>query len=464
MNFQTPSFFLLLIPLIVFIALQIRRRYKLTFRSLLVPAALTLLIVALTNPYWKYAPQPQIVKGVDLILVVDVSQSMFCEDGSPRRIDQAKNFIRAMLPRFAGSSAGLIYFAKDAQIGIPMTPDLTSIQVFLDSIVPRMTNKPGTSSGEIHKVLEDLLKMDSGTARKQKLVLLFSDGEFQDDPSPLAKLIASRPDTTLMTFLCGSKKSPVPEYNLSGNHSGAFSTPDLKSLQSAAAAANGTSFDLTRTTSIALEKDLLARAHDIEVQGKPTPFYQPYPFIAAALFFLLLYQITPAFGQIRKIVRTRNVFAARVVGSIIIAVLTIGMSSQDPNAEFREALKEMSQKKYEPALKRLETLKLEGASEEVDIAIGNIYFAQSQFDKAINAYSSALLQNPMNPRARWNWEVTLKKKQSPSPPPDTPPPSGQAPNNVPEETKSLLKYFDQQESDLMKQNNTKKTGPEEFQW
>jgi hypothetical protein len=464
MNFQTPSFFLLLIPLIIALGLQIHRQRKTTFRSLLVPASLVLLIVALTNPYWKFAPQPQIVKGVDLILVVDVSQSMFCEDGTPRRIDQARNFIRSMLPRFAGSSAGLIYFAKDAQIGIPMTPDLTSIQVFLDSIVPRMTTKAGTSSGEIHNVLEDLLKMDSGTARKQKLVLLFSDGEFQDDPSRLVRLISSRPDTTLMTFLCGSKKSPVPEYTLSGNHAGAFSTPNPKTLQSAAGAANGTSFDLSRTTSITLEKDLLARAHDIEIQGKPTPYYQPYPFIAAALFLLFLYQITPAFGQLRKIVEARSIFAARVASSIIIAVLTIGMSSKDPGAEFREALKEMSQKRYEPALKRLELLKQEGASEEVDIAMGNIYFAQNQLDKAINAYSSALLQNPMNPRARWNWEVVLKKKQNPSPPPDTPPPSGQAPNEVPGETKSLLKYFDQQESDLMKQNNTKKTGPEEFEW
>lgn len=464
MKFQTPIFFLLFIPLIVAVALQIRRHKKATFRSLLVPVALGLLIIALTNPYWKFAPQPQIVRGVDLILIVDVSQSMFCEDGAPRRIDQARNFIRGMLPRFAGSSAGLIYFAKDAQIGIPMTPDLTAIQVFLDSIVPRMTTKPGTSAREIHNVLGDLLKMDSGTARKQKLVLLFSDGEFQDDPSALVKLIASRPDTTLMTFLCGSKKSPVPEYTLSGNHSGAFSTPDPKRMQSAAAAANGASFDLSRTTSIALEKDLLARAHDIEIQGKPTPYYQPYPFIAAALFLLFLYQITPAFEQIRKIIGARHAVAARVIGSIIIAVLSIGMTSQDSDKEFREALKEMSQKKYEPAMRRLEAMKLQGASEEVDIAIGNIYFAQNQLDKAIAAYRTALLQNPMNPRARWNWEIVLKKKQNPSPPPDVPPPSGQAPNEVPEETKSLLKYFDQQESDLMKQNNEKKSGPEEFEW
>ncbi len=464
MNFQTPIFFILIIPLIIAIFLQIRRHRKVSFRSLLVPAALGLLIVALTNPYWKFAPQPQIVRGVDVILIVDVSQSMFCEDGAPRRIDQARNFIRGMLPRFAGSSAGLIYFAKDAQIGIPMTPDLTAIQVFLDSIVPRMTTKPGTSARELHNVLEDLLKMDGGTARKQKLVLLFSDGEFQDNPSALVSLIASRPDTSLMTFLCGNKKSPVPEFSLSGNHPGAFSTPDPKRLQSAASAANGAYFDLSRSTSIALEKDLLARAHDIEIQGKPTPDYQPYPFIASALLLLLLYQITPAFDQIRRIVGTRRRVPAQVIGSIIIAVLTIGMTSTDPNAEFREALKETSAKKYEPAMRRLEALKLEGASEEVDIAIGNIYFAQNQFDKAIGAYRRALLQNPMNPRARWNWEVVLKKKQNPSPPPDVLPPSGQAPNEVPEETKSLLKYFDQQESDLMKQNNTKKSGPEEFEW
>src|SRR6185503_4146987 len=122
----------------------------------------------------------------------------------------------------------------------------------------------------------------------------------------------------------------------------AFSTPDPKRLQSAASSANGAYFDLSRTTSIALEKDLLARAHDIEIQGKPTPDYQPYPFIAAALFLLVLYQVTPAFGQIRRIVGTRRRIAAQVVGSIIIAVLTIGMTSKDLNAEFREALKDMS--------------------------------------------------------------------------------------------------------------------------
>jgi Ca-activated chloride channel homolog len=462
MNFQTPIFFLLFIPLLVAVILQIRRQRKATFRGMLVPVALGLLIVALTNPYWKFAPQPQIVKGIDLILIVDVSQSMFCEDGSPRRIDQARNFIRGMLPRFAGSSAALIYFAKDAQIGIPMTPDLSAIQIFLDSIVPQMTTKPGTSAREIHKVLEDLLRMDSGNARKQKLVLLFSDGEFQDDPSALAKLVASRPDTSLMTFMCGNKQSPVPEYNLSGNHPGAFSTPDPVRLQSAAKSANGASFDLSRTTSVALERDLVARAHDIEIQGKPTPDYQPYPFIAAALLLLFLYQFTPVFGQIRKILSARHAVPVHVI--LLITALTIGMTSQDPGAEFRQALKEMSQKKYDQAMRRLEALKLKGASEEVDVAIGNIYFAQNQFDKAIGAYRTALQQNPMNPRARWNWEVVLKKKQSPTPPPDEPPRSGQAPNEVPEETKSLLKYFDQQESELMKQNNTKKTGPEEFEW
>ncbi len=450
---------MLLLPVAGVVLFQIRKQKSSRGRILIVAIALAFLILALANPYWKFAPQPQIVKGVDLILIVDVSQSMFCEDGSPRRIDQARNFIRGMLPRFAGSSAGLIYFAKDAQVGIPMTPDLSAIQVFLDSITPRMTSKPGTASSEIHIVLEGLLKADIGSARKQKLILLFSDGEFQDDPSRMAKFVASRPDTTLMTFLCGSKKSPVPEYDLSGSHPGAFSTPDSKRLQTAAAATGGSLYDLSRTTAIALENELLNRAHDIEVQGKPSPDYQPYPFAAAALFLLLAYQIMPAFAQLLKRRRFRTAAA-----SVILAVLTVGMKSDDPASEFREALKETSQKKYEQALRRLEALKLQGASEEVNVAIGNIYFAQNQLDQAIGSYRSALQRNPMNPRARWNWEVTLKQKQNPSPPPDQTPPTGQSPNDVPEETKSLLKYFDQQETDVMKQNNIKKTGPEEFEW
>jgi Ca-activated chloride channel family protein len=462
MNFEHPYLLLLIAVVVIATILSVQRLPQPSSRRRFIVVAISLcfLIVALANPYWRFAPQQQIVKGIDLILVVDVSQSMFCEDGSPRRIDQARNFIRGMLPRFAGSSAGLIFFAKDAQVGVPMTPDLRAIQVFLDSIAPRMTERPGTESRGIPEAVEELLGTQSIQLEKQKLVLLFSDGEFQDNPSSLAHSIASRRASTLLTFLCGSKKSPVPEYDLSGNHASAFSTPNPARLQSLAASTGGTMYDLAKTSALTVENKLVNQARDIEVHGKPSPDYKPYPFAAAGLLLLAGHQILPALIPLLKRRRFRTATA-----SLLLAIFMIGMAVQDPRTEFNEALKLASKGKHDEALKKLNTLKSHGGSEEIEVAIGNVYFAKNEIDLAIDHYKYALQQNPGNSRARWNWEVALKKKQNPGPPPpQQPPPTGQAPTEVPEQTKSLLKYFDQLEAEQMKQNNTKKTGPEEFVW
>jgi Ca-activated chloride channel family protein len=461
MNFEDPYLLLLIVPVILTAVLSLRRLPHSSSRRRFIVVAISVcfLIVAMANPYWRFAPQPQIVKGIDLILVVDVSQSMFCEDGSPRRIDQAKNFIRGMLLRFAGSSAGLIYFAKDAQIGVPMTPDLRAIQVFLDSITPQMTEKPGTESRGVPEAIDELLGTESIQMQKQKLVLLFSDGEFQDNPSGMAQSIRSRKTATLITFLCGSKKSPVPEYDLKQNHPEAFSTPNPTRLQNLAAITGGTMYELSKTSALAVENRLLNQARDIEIHGKPTPAYMPYPFIAAGLLLLAAHQIFPALTQLfRRRFRT-------VAASVLVATFTIGMADKDPAAEFKEALKLAASGKHDEALKKLNALKQEGGSEEIEVATGNIYFAKNDLDQAITHYRSALEKNPGNSRARWNWEVVLKKKQNPGPPPpQQKPPSGQAPREVPEQTKSLLKYFDQLETEQMKQNNSKKKGVEEFVW
>ena len=308
MNFEHPYLLLLIAPVIIAAILSMRRLPHASSRRRFVVIAISLcfLLVALANPYWRLAPQPQIVKGIDLILVVDVSQSMFCEDGSPRRIDQARNFIRGMLPRFAGSSAGLILFAKDTIIGVPMTPDLRAISVFLDSVTPRMTEKPGTESRGIPEVVEELLGTQSIQTQKQKLVLLFSDGEFQDNPSSMARSIASRKAATLLTFLCGNKKSSVPEYDLSGNHPSAFSTPNPAKLQALAAATSGSMYDLTRTSAVAVENRLVNQARDIEIRGKPSPDYKPYPFAAVGLLLLAGHQILPVLVQFLKLRRFRS--------------------------------------------------------------------------------------------------------------------------------------------------------------
>jgi tetratricopeptide (TPR) repeat protein len=246
---------------------------------------------------------------------------------------------------------------------------------------------------------------------------------------------------------------------LKANHPEAFSAPDPARLQSLAAIGGGSMYDLSRASALSIENRLVDQARDIEIYGRPVPDYKPYPFAAAGLILLAAHQLLPAAIQLLKRRRLRTALA-----SIFLLILTAGMAIKNPSAEFKDALQLASKGKHDEALKKLNVLKLEGGSEEIDVAMGNIYFAKKEIDKAISQYQSALQRNPGNKRARWNWEVSLKSKQNSTPPPPKQPPSQKQATEVPEQTKSLLKYFDQLETEQMKENNIKKKSVETFAW
>ena len=91
MNFQFPWLLLGFLPLALFWRIQSRRSVSAreNARFPLLIASLGCLLAALANPYWNTVPEKRVVKGVDVVLLVDVSQSMFCPvQGSQRRIDQ----------------------------------------------------------------------------------------------------------------------------------------------------------------------------------------------------------------------------------------------------------------------------------------------------------------------------------------------------------------------------------------
>jgi hypothetical protein len=78
-------------------------------------------------------------------------------------------------------------------------------------------------------------------------------------------------------------------------------------------------------------------------------------------------------------------------------------------------------------------------------------------------YREALRKNPGNERARWNWEIALKRKSKEGPPP-VPPPPPPPPQQLPQETSAMLKYFDQLEKEQIRRNNQQHENTSEFAW
>lgn len=471
MKFGHP-FLLLLIPAVLLLAWHYRKSVSAPEKKRypLLVAAVSLMIVALSSPYWKTVPEQQWTKAVDVVVLLDVSQSMFCPDGDPRRIDQARNTLRVLLPDFGGSSVTVIYFAGDAQVGCPLTTDLPSVFMFLNSVTAGMTARAGTDVSGLKEALGEPTGASDNEipASSKKVLLLFSDGEFfGGSPRELAGFIRSKLHSPVFAFLCGKNRSPVPTFDLSRAHPNAFSAPRPESMAALAESTSGHFFDLAKTPPAAVDREVMKQVGEALREGNMRPDYRPAPFLLMSLVLLLMYQVFPFLAPGLRLDRRPAVGGIGLLVPVLL-VVTLGMATGDERkAAFERAMSLAGQKKYDESLKILQQLQSQGASEEIEVAIGNVQYARGDVDQAIGMYSRAVERNPMNPRARWNWEVALKQKEDRSkqpPPPPTPPPPASTPPPISPQADALLKYFDQMEQEQMRQSNPVRSNDDNFAW
>jgi Ca-activated chloride channel family protein len=454
MNFQYPDL-IYAVPLLLLLGIVYRWRARTALEKSRFPyflISVCFVVIALANPYWRSVPAKEKIKGVDLLIVTDVSQSMFCKvNDRTTRMDLARKFIKRLLPSFAGSQIAVIYFAGDAQIGTPFTTDLPAISLFMDSITPPMSAQAGTRTESLQEALQQVLK--SKTSRKVPLILFFSDGEFFDSGKTFQNYV-KRQDLRVFTYLCGEQKAPVLRYDLAVAVPGAFSTPNPASLQSLAHAGKGAFFNLTKERTDQIFQELNRKVEDLIVEGQSVPDYRPVPFLIVALLFLLLYQWIPISQE-----KLRP--AATVIALFL--VFSVSMKFEDSLKLYQEALQAIRNGKQDLALQKLKSLPADFPANEKEIAVGNAYFYAGKYQEAIQNYQKVLDRDPFHALARWNWEVALKQqtdqKQRPPQPRQQP-----SPQNMPENRDALLQYVDQLEKEQRQKSNRSNIGKSDFAW
>ena len=455
MSFQYPAL-LYAVPLLLLLGVVYRWRTrsaleKSRFAYFLV--SVCFVVIALANPYWRNVPAKEKIKGVDLLIVTDVSQSMFCKvNDKTTRMDLARKFIKRLLPSFAGSQIAVIYFAGDAQIGAPFTSDLPAISLFMDSITPAMSAQAGTRTDSVQEALQQVLK--SKTGRNVPLILLFSDGEFFDSGKTFQNYV-KRQNLRVFTYLCGEEKAPVLRYDLAVAVPGAFSTPNAGSLRSLAQAGKGAFFNLTKERTDEIFQELNRKVEDLIVEGQSVPDYRPVPFLVVALLFLLLYQWIPLSQE--------KLRPAGMMGMALFFVFSVSMKFEESLKVYQEALQAIRSGKQEVALNKLKSLPPDFPSNEKEIAIGNAYFYAGKYQEAIQNYQKVLGRDPFHALARWNWEVALKQqsdqRQRPPKPREQP-----SPQSMPENRDALLQYVDQLEKEQRQKSNRSNIGKSDFAW
>ena len=132
------------------------------------------LILALTGPQFGIKLEMAQRKGVDVMLVLDVSRSMAAEDAKPNRLARAKYQIRQLLDLLEGDRVGLVIFAGKAFVQCPLTTDYGAIDMFLDILGPGSVSAQGTAIGDALRLATRSFDPDD---RQHKAVVLFTDGE-----------------------------------------------------------------------------------------------------------------------------------------------------------------------------------------------------------------------------------------------------------------------------------------------
>ena len=142
--------------------------------------ALTAGIIMLSRPQFGSKIEDVKKQGVEVIIALDVSNSMLAEDIQPDRLTRAKQAISRLVDDLDNDKIGLIVFAGDAYVQIPITTDYVSAKMFLSTISPNIVPKQGTAIGA---AISLGMRSFSPGEGKSKAMIIITDGEnHEDDP------------------------------------------------------------------------------------------------------------------------------------------------------------------------------------------------------------------------------------------------------------------------------------------
>ena len=171
--------------------------------------ALVLIIFAAARP--QYGTKEQTIKrqGIEMMVALDISNSMLAEDISPNRLEKAKQMLTSMINRFVDDKIGMVVFAGNAFTQLPITCDYVSAKTFLQNIDPSLIPAQGTAIG---KAIEtSLLSFGSEESEASRVIILITDGEnHEDDAIGAAKKAQEKGVKVIVVGIGKPEGSPIP--------------------------------------------------------------------------------------------------------------------------------------------------------------------------------------------------------------------------------------------------------------
>ena len=234
--------------------------------------------------------------GIDVMIALDVSKSMLSQDVKPSRLDKAKQCVSLLIDQLGDNRIGLVVFAGQAFLQMPLTSDVAASKLYLSNATPDAVSLQGT---DINNALEICSGALDTKEKKYKAVVLISDGE--DHNPDTKKILQQLYDDGVVVYTVGigtEEGSPIMEagnvYKTDINGQTVISKLNKDELQTIAEKTGGTYFHLDNSeeTATALATQLNGREKKtINGAGGDHQYTSLYPAFVALMLLILVVEI-----------------------------------------------------------------------------------------------------------------------------------------------------------------------------
>ena len=237
-------------------------RYRPAVKFWLLVAAYALLVLMLARPQMGSKISREKRNGIEAIICMDISNSMLAQDVVPSRLDKSKLLVENLIDNFTNDKIGLIVFAGDAFVQLPITSDYVSAKMFLQNIDPSLISVQGTDLARAVDMATKSFTKQPGVGRA---IIVITDGEDHEGGAIEAAKEARKRGMNVFILGVGDPKgAPIPlgdgNYLTNAQGETVMSALNTRMCQEVAAAGSGTYIHVDNTSD-AQEKlnDALAR-------------------------------------------------------------------------------------------------------------------------------------------------------------------------------------------------------------
>ncbi|TNE47184.1 MAG: VWA domain-containing protein [Bacteroidetes bacterium] len=265
-------------------------------KNILFGLALVLIVLAIANPRRAVKEAATTGQGADIILALDISQSMLAIDLEPSRLERAKVFAQKLVQALEGNRIGLIFFAGDAYPQMPLSTDYEALQMFLQNASPAFIANQGTEAASAVELADRMFESNSTAGRG---LIVLSDGENFGDNAVSRAQDARVEGMTLYTVGVGTPEGgniPASNRQLKRDVTGQVvrTRLDAAFLRQLATAGGGRMYDLrdgnTAIDNLVQSLDRLQKA-TVEAKAKTEYILYFQWLILPCLLFLMAEQV-----------------------------------------------------------------------------------------------------------------------------------------------------------------------------